>query len=183
MVVSLRVLSAVGYRLSGLKKGTVVAVGVVAFAAGCTSAAEPSTTTSSGVECSAPPAEVLVAESEFDVELSPNPVEAGSEVTLSIDYDGPLEGLNGGVGASWECWSEDRWVATHILVRAIEDWEPSVIDPSDPSEEVIDIGLLIPNSYQVLIPEVPPGTYRIRDVLFGFEMSLAAYEIVEVVGS
>jgi hypothetical protein len=122
----------------------------------------------------------LVAESEFDVELSPNPVEAGGEATLSVDYDGPLVGFNGGVGASWECWSEDRWVATHILVRTINDWEPSVIDLSDPREEVIDIGLLIPNSYQVLIPEVPPGIYRIRDGLFGFELSLTAYEIVEV---
>ena len=150
------------------------------FAAGCTLAAEPSTTSSSGVECSEPPAEALVAESEFEVELSPNPIEAGGEATLSVDYDGPLEGLNGGIGASWECWSEDRWVATHILERAIEDWEPSVIDLSDQSVEVIDIGLLIPNSYQVLIPEVPPGIYRIRDGLFGFEMSLTAYEIVEV---
>lgn len=158
-------------------------VGVLLIlAAGCTSPAEPSTTTSSGVECSEPPAEALVIESEFDVELSPSPVEAGSEATLSVDYDGPLEGLNGGVGASWDCWSGDRWVATHILVRAIEDWEPSVIDLSGPREEVIDIGLPIPNSYRVLIPDVVPGTYRIRDGLFGFEMSLTAFEIVEVVG-
>jgi hypothetical protein len=154
---------------------------VVLLAAGCTAVGEPSTTTSASVACSEPPPEALVAESEFDVDLSPNPVEAGGEAMLSVDYDGPLEGLNGGVGASWECWSGDRWVATHILVRAIEDWEPSVIDLSDPSEEVIDIGLLIPNSYQVLIPEVAPGTYRISDGLFGFEMSLTAYVIVEVI--
>jgi hypothetical protein len=151
------------------------------LAAGCTAAGEPSTTTSASVACSEPPPEALVAESEFDVDLSPNPVEAGIEATLSVDYDGALEGLNGGVGASWDCWSGDRWVATHILVRAIEDWESSVIDLSDPKEEVIDIGLLIPNSYQVLIPDVAPGSYRIRDGLFGFEMSLTAFEIVEVV--
>ena len=152
---------------------------LVILAAGCTSATEPSTT-SSGVECSVPPAEVLVAESEFDVELSPNPVEAGSEAMLSIDYDGPLEGLGGGVGASWQCWSKDRWVATHILVRGT-GFEPSVIDLSDPREEVSDLGLRIPNSYPVLIPNVAPGTYRIVDGLYGFQMSLAGYEIVEVV--
>lgn len=149
--------------------------------AGCTSGDESSTTTSASVECSEPPSEALLSESEFDVELSPNPVEAGSRATLSVEYEGEISGLNGGVGASWQCWSEDRWVATHILVRGIDDNEPSVIDLSDSREEVIDIGLFIPNSYPVLIPDVAPGTYRITDILAGFQMSLTAHEIVEVV--
>ena len=155
---------------------------LVILAAGCTSAAEPPTTTSSGVECSAPPDEALVAESEFDVELSPNPVEAGSEAALSVEYSGSIDGLGGGVGASWECWSEGHWVATHILVRGVNGYGPTVIDLSDPSEEVSDLGLRIPNSYSVLIPDVAPGTYRIADFLYGFEMSLTAYEVVEVAG-
>lgn len=153
---------------------------VMLLVAGCTSAGEPSTTTSSGVECSAPPAEALVVESEFDVELSPNPVPAGGEATLSVDYDGPLVGLGGGVGASWQCWSDGEWVSAYVLVRGT-GFEPSVIDLSDPREEVSDLGLRIPNSYPVLIPDVAPGTYRIVDGLYGFEMSLTAYEIVEVV--
>ena len=40
---------------------------------------------------------------------------------------------------------------------------------------------MIPNAHAILIPDVPPGRYRITDYLYAFETDLTAYEIVEVV--
>lgn len=83
---------------------------------------------------------------------------------------------------SWECWNGDSWVETHILVRGFnESAQPSVIDLStDEDVGVPDIGLNLPNSYDVLIPGVAPGTYRITDYIFGPDSTLTAHIAVEV---
>lgn len=154
---------------------------VLLLAAACTSTADPSTTTPS--PCSDPPASELELDSEFEIGLDPNPVNAGGEATLSVNFEGqPPSDYIGGAGASWECWDGTAWVETHILVRAFnESAQPSVIDLSDEAPVGIpDIGLAVPNSHQVLIPDVESGTYRITDRIFGPESTLTAHLAVEV---
>ena len=167
-----------------MRKGLSSALTVLLVAAACTSTAEPSTTSPTG-ECSEPPSEELEFESDFDVSLEPNPVEAGGEATLSVNYEGLTKDYIGGAGASWECWDGNSWVKTHILVRAFGDAsQPAVIDLSeDENFGIPDIGLLIPNSYQIIVPNVSPGTYRITDYLFGAGTSLTAHVEVEVLGA
>ena len=148
----------------------------------CTSTADTSTTTTQSL-CSDPPASELEFDSEFEISLDPNPVFAGSEATLSVDYEGQPPGdYIGGAGMSWECWNGVTWVETHILVPGFnESTQPRVIDVSADSDVGIpDIGLTVPNAYQVLIPQVAPGTYRIVDRIFGPESTLTAHVAVEV---
>lgn len=146
-------------------------------ATACTSSAEPSTTTSEG-PCTDPPASELEFDSEFDISLDPNTVGPGDGATLSVDFEGQSPGdYIGGAGMSWEWWNGDKWVKTHILVRAFnESTQPSVIDLSTGEDVgVPDIGLTVPNSYEVLIPQVAPGTYRIADRIFGPDSTLTAH--------
>lgn len=53
---------------------------------------------------------------------------------------------------------------------------------ADTDVGIPDIGLSVPNSYQVLIPQVAPGTYRITDRIFGTGSTLTAHVAVEVRG-
>ena len=170
-------------------------VGAVAtlllVATACTAADTSTTTTSTAGTstihtrsiCSSPPAGEMEPDSEFEISLDPNPVDAGREATLSIDFEGhaPSDYI-GGAGASWECWNGDRWVETHVLVRAFnKSTQPSVIDLSaDTDTGIPDIGLIVPSSYQVLIPQVAPGTYRITDRIFGPGPTLTGHILFEV---
>jgi len=164
-----------------MRKTAATALTVLLVAAACTSAAEPSTTSSPGL-CSDPPSDELTFDSDFELSLDPNPVEAGGEATLSVNLEGPPNDYIGGAGASWECWDGTSWIETHIVVRAFNvSAQPSVIDLSDDADAAIpDIGLLVPNSYQILVPNVTPGNYRITDHIFGPESTLTAHVAVEV---
>jgi len=162
----------------------VTAAILLLVATACTSTANPSITTTQSL-CSDPPAGEVEFDSEFEISLDPNPVDAGGGATLSVDFEGQPPGKYiGGAGASWECWNGDTWVETHILVRAFnESTQPNVIDLSANTDVGIpDIGLSVPNSYQVLIPQVTPGTYRITDRVFGPDSTLTAHVAVEVEG-
>lgn len=155
---------------------------VLLVATACTSTADPSTTTTSSL-CSDPPSREVHFDPEFEISLDPNPVDAGAVATLSVDFEGqPPSDYIGGAGASWECWNGSAWVETHILVRAFnETVQPSVIDlPADSGVGIPDIGLTVPNSYQVMIPDVASGTYRITDRIFGRESMLISHVAVEV---
>jgi len=113
--------------------------------------------------------------------VEPNPVAAGSSATLSVDFDGLSGDYNGGLSASWECWDGNAWVETHLIARAFNGYGPDAIDLSTESTIVLpDIGLVIPNSHQIAIPDVAPGLYRLTDYMYGYETTFTAHEIVEV---
>ena len=155
---------------------------VLLAAAACTSEADSPTTTAAS-PCSEPPAGALVFESQFEISLDPGTVDAGGISTLSVEFEGqPPSDYVGGAGMSWECWAGDAWVETHILVRAFnESARPTVVDLAVDSDIAIpDIGLNVPNAYDVLIPHVAPGTYRITDRIFGPNTTLTAHVVVEV---
>lgn len=138
--------------------------------------------TSGGAECTEPPEdELLNDDSGFEVTVEPNPVVAGTEATLSVlpSEETPRD-LIGGLGAEWECWNGSEWVQTHILVRGANGPAAVVDLTTDSTIAIPDLGLQVPNSYPIVIPDVAPGTYRLTDRLIGNESDLVGYEIVEV---
>jgi hypothetical protein len=57
----------------------------------------------------------------------------------------------------------------------------TVVDLSTDSTNAIpDLGLQVPNSPPIFIPEVTPGTHRLTDRLFANESNLTGYVIIEV---
>jgi hypothetical protein len=138
--------------------------------------------TSGGAECTEPPEdELLTVDSAFEVTVEPNPVIAGAEATLSVSpsEETPSDFI-GGLGADWECWNGSEWVQTHTLVRGANG-PATVVDLSTDSTNAIpDLGLQVPNSHPIFIPEVTPGTHRLTDRLFANESNLTGYVIIEV---
>lgn len=133
-------------------------------------------------ECTDPPEdELLTDDSAFEVTVEPNPVVAEAEATLSVSpsEETPRDFI-GGLGADWECWNGSEWVQTHTLVRGANG-PAAVVDLStDATIAIPDLGLQVPNSHPIVIPDVAPGTYRLTDRLIGNESDLIGYEIVEV---
>lgn len=138
--------------------------------------------TSGGAGCTEPPEdELLTDDPAFEITVEPNPVVAGTEATLSVSpsEETPRDFI-GGLGADWECWNGSEWVQTHTLVRGAIG-PAAVVDLSTDSTIAIpDLGLQVPNSHPIVIPDVAPGTYRLTDRLIGNESDLVGYEIVEV---
>ena len=129
--------------------------------------------------CTEPTQAALAAVSDFDLTLSPNPATAGSEATLSVEYDGPGEAA-GGAGALWECWTGEEWEPTHQILR---DWaggsgSPYIEPGTTPT--IPAVGLMVPNSHNVAIPDVKPGVYRIRDEIWVAGEGLTGLAIVRV---
>lgn len=138
--------------------------------------------TSGGVECTEPPnGELLTDDSAFEVTVEPNPVVVGAEATLSVSpSEQTPRDLIGGLGVDWECWNGSEWVQTHTLVRGANGPAAVVDLNTDSTIAIPDLGLRVPNSYPIVIPDVPPGIYRLTDRLIGNESDLVGYEIVEV---
>jgi hypothetical protein len=123
----------------------------------------PPTTSVTGT-CVEPPVSERTSSSSVTLTVDPNPVTAGSVASLSIDSRLPGE-LVDGVATWWQCWNGTEWVDTYLVER---DWgngpttlkiEPGV------TTTIPALGLAVPNTAAILIPDVAPGTYRIRDEL------------------
>lgn len=137
----------------------------------------------SGGNCSEPPEDELrTDDSAFEIDAEPNPVTAGAQATLSVSASEEMSrDFVGGLGVDWECWDGSEWIKTHTLVRdAIGP--PEVIKEGSLSNTAIpDLGLQVPNSHQIVIPDVAPGTYRLVDRLFAFQTEQVGYEVVRVI--
>ena len=114
--------------------------------------------------CVAPPSDATLEVSEFALVLEPNPVAAGAEAVLVIPGDDLPDDTVGGAGAMWQCWTGTQWESTHQILRpfASETGEARYLAPGTVAT-VPAVGLPVPNSYQVRLPDVQPGTYRIVD--------------------
>lgn len=136
--------------------------------------------------CLEPPASELSAESRLVLALDPNPTPAGQEATLSLSLteaeitrriaEGLPADVVGGAGAAWQCWDGSRWVDTHQIVRGFAGEPRTLAVAPGQTTTIPAIGLRLPNSYQILIPDVPPGLYRIEDTMTG----ISGFVIVEV---
>jgi hypothetical protein len=96
--------------------------------------------------------------------IEPNPVEAGEVAVLAVELgDLPNDALVG-AGVEWQCWDGSGWVPTHQVVRGFDGNEPVTNEaPPGATTEVVAIGLSIPNAYDIVVPDVAPGRYRIAD--------------------
>jgi len=107
----------------------------------------------------------------------------GSVATLSVVSDGLPAGALGGAVAWWRCWNGTEQVDTHLIGRSWGAIQPTTIAVGpEPTVASGGIGLPVPNPYPVVIPDVAPGSYRIRDrvVMPGSE-PIVGFVLVEVV--
>ena len=114
--------------------------------------------------CGTPPADATAESSQYALVLEPNPIGAGAEADLVISGDGLPDDSVGAAGALWQCWTGTQWESTHQILRnfASQAGEARYIEPGT-VVTIPAVGLPIPNSYQVRVPDAPPGTYRIVD--------------------
>lgn len=133
--------------------------------------------------CSPPPESALDPESAFVVEVRPNPVAASTEAVLIVSGTEGSDDASVSSFAEWQCWDGNGWVTVFLMQRST-DGEPST-EPIPPYTEVTVHGLeSIPGEATIRIPDLAPGTYRIRDRMErrtanGWE-TVFGYVIVEV---
>ena len=111
--------------------------------------------------CVAPPASEVSIGTDLDLVLSANPVSPGQEAMLSV---APAADFTEGVvsmSADWQCWNGTEWKSTHSLFRG-ESFAPYV-EAYDPDRPELTVGLGATTPFRILIPDVPPGVYRIMD--------------------
>ena len=109
---------------------------------------------------------------------------AGSQAELSIEFSGlPPDDAMTGAGAAWQCWDGVAWIDTHQLVK--DDFgpnhQPAALEVEPGATTTIPaVGLPVAGSHTVVIPDVAPGIYRIRDDVLSGSVLQQGYVIVEV---
>ena len=144
-----------------------------------------SETTPEGLTCVEPPAIEVTADSDLVLAVEPNPVETGGEAKLTLERGGLSAHSVAGAGVLWQCWTEESgWVDTHVIVRGFNATAMRTIEIEEGSETFVElVGLGVPNSYRILIPDVSPGTYRIVDRLNESRSEVTGFAIVVVRGA
>ena len=140
---------------------------------------QPSSVSSETASCVDPPPEEAARVSTLTMSVVPNPVIAGSQAILSVAPAGLSDDGMVGAGARWQCWSGTEWVDTYQIVRGFGGYR-AVTLPVRPgvTTTIPAIGLPIPNSYPIIIPDVEPGMYRILDMV---EPDVSGFVMVQVV--
>lgn len=164
-----------------MKPTLVIAIALVLALGACTNDST-ATTEPGSVDCLQPPQSELRPASEFEIAVLPNPVESGSLASLSVEYDRADGSDITGVAASWECWDGAGWAQTHVIARAFNESPPAVYDSTQGNVAIPDIGLVVPHSHEIVIPEVAAGTYRLTDIIYSDGRELTGRVIVEVSG-
>ena len=151
----------------------------------CDSSGSPTTVSAPSRTCTEPPVVERNLKSWVDLTVEPNPVQAGADAILAISDDGlPAETIVG-AGATWKCWNGTEWIITHQIVKGHVDGpvRTQEVEPGA-TTTIMAVGLPIPRSDPILIPDVAPGTYRIEDrVLRPGGAEITGFVLVEVVGS
>jgi len=114
--------------------------------------------------CQPPPATEIEAPSGLAMTLDPNPVTAGARAVLEVSDAGLAPRTFVGLDATWQCWDGSRWVDTYQLVRAVDPFQAQTIElEAGVTTTVASLGVPVPSIAEILIPDVPPGIYRISD--------------------
>jgi hypothetical protein len=160
-------------------KARAVVLLVAVLAAGCGEGSSPP----SGpmASCTTPPAAERQAMSALAMTLDPNPVHAGTTAILEVDDAGLPDGAMVGLGLAWQCWTGAEWMDTHQMVRGIDPFTAQAI-PVEPgaTTTIAGLGVPVPVAAPVLIPQVPPGIYRIQEVAELPGRAITGHLIVEV---
>ena len=166
-----------------------VVVGVLAAACGSVADDTGVESPAAWLGCEQAPEDQRHSHSQFPLSVSANPVAAGDVVSLifgSNETPGGDNTISGsshtGWGSLWQCWNGIEWVDTHLLEHGTRS--PGEVIARDP--EVVTtmpaIGMSVPNSFEITVPNVDMGWYRIEaDVLSDTEGSLAGYVVLEVI--
>jgi len=133
--------------------------------------------------CQSVPIEELPERPPFKLRLDPDQVEAAGTASLEIDRMRP--GDSASWGGSWECWTGTEWVATHQIEHGRTEADPGAALPIHPAAitTMPAIGYPIPDTFQITIPDVPPGWYRIREEISTKGETVVGYLAVEVVAA
>lgn len=165
---------------SGVVTLLVIGVAAVFLATG-----EPAATTAPavGVECQTPPLAERELASPAQVSIEPNPVAADATVTLSVSGEGLLPEYGAATYASWQCWDGTEWVDTHIAFIIGPAGQPETIQSLPGVTVTFAAALLVlPLETPIVVPALPPGTYRIRIGLTASATeNLDAFVVVDVV--
>jgi hypothetical protein len=158
-----------------------VAMVLALVLAACASSADPPTD-SPDTNCEAPSSDELNAQSGVGINLSPNPARARETASLTVSPgDLPSDAVVG-VDAEWQCWDGSTWVTTHIVYRGFGDNAGQTIPVNSNFQiQVPSIGLALDQGYPIVIPQVAPGTYRIRDEVLASGERVSGFALVEVV--
>ena len=152
-------MSPAGYADDVLRRGLPAAVALLMVAA-CSAEG-----TGNGFGCESAPPQERTPEFVGVLSLIPNPVTAGGTATLDIGPDPAARSGEEivGWGASWECWNGTEWVATHLLEHGIGG--PGAVVPGTPGQTTTmpANAIRVPATFQITIPDVPPGWYRISE--------------------
>ncbi|MCL1593933.1 MAG: hypothetical protein M3132_06235 [Actinomycetia bacterium] len=142
--------------------------GVFLFLIALLTAACTTVNESTGFGCMSAPEDQRHSTSAFPLSVSDNPVHPGATITLNIgstvtqtlaqstDLYGSDRGVTG-YGSTWQCWNGSEWVNTHLLVH---DGETLTGKPGS-TTTVPAIGIPVPGSFSIVVPDVDPGWYRI----------------------
>jgi hypothetical protein len=97
--------------------------------------------------------------------LDPNPVQAGELATVIVAAPQSLARPAMGVGLDWLCWDGSAWTMTHkLFTDDVPTGLQTLAHPPPPGVTTTIIGLAVslPSASGILIPDVPPGTYRLQ---------------------
>lgn len=114
------------------------------------------------VACVAPPTSQLdVSESDFEMRLTPSRVRPGEIVELFI---GGQAGDLTGVPTFWQCWDGTEWINTHVGSKSgpANEHDP-IVTRAEARMGWVALGLGVPETFRILVPDLPPGTYRLED--------------------
>jgi hypothetical protein len=97
--------------------------------------------------------------------LEPNPVPPDSEATLTVTPGADFDDRMVGASLEWQCWDGTAWVPTHQLFRSPHFQGGAGALEVEPGGTTAApaVGVPLPTSDTILIPDVPAGTYRIVD--------------------
>ncbi len=135
-------------------------------------------TTTAPRVCQSPPPAEIGAPSLISMTLEPNPVAPGTRATLRVSDAGLPSGAFVGLDVIWQCWDGSRWIDTYQLVRAVDPFAAQAIQVEPGvTTTLAGLGVPVPVTAEILIPDVPPGIYRIWEEASG----IPGHLIVEVV--
>ena len=164
-----------------------VAVGILAVtAASCASGGDESL-----FGCERAPEGHRHSQSQFPLSVSANPIAAGDVITLYFGSNDTPGGDNivpgttlTGWGSSWQCWNGLEWVDTHLLEHGTGSPGEAIARDPEVVTTMPAIGLPVPNSFEITVPNVDLGWYRIQaDVHSDTQGSLVGHVALEVTSS
>ncbi len=113
--------------------------------------------------CQTPPSSALdVSDSAFEMWVSSGPAHGGQIIELFMAPS--RQGNITGISTLWQCWDGSTWISTHVGSKVSRETsgDPQIYQiESNPAFPAVGVGL--PDTFRIRVPDLPPGTYRIED--------------------